>query len=204
MPQEISLGNVCDTVRMTFLLEPCMRRHEVSRAHKTATLRAVTKTEREGRQQNRRLSAHQSATSATQDLNRFSFLCDSDKYTTCLDIYCKVCLKHFNSSIDQNQRNGEGRGLTVRLLAPSLMPKLTVICHTRSQPWGYGHHPLGSRMQPRTHVNITRSLISTQDPSLTEKNFVNEASPLSRSVQRPSAPRTRHQTDADCQRKHYQ
>ena len=22
------------------------------------------------------------------------------------------------------------------------MPKLTVICYTRSQPWGYGHHPL--------------------------------------------------------------
>ena len=34
---------VCDTIRMTFCLEPCMRRNEVSRAHKTTTLRAVTK-----------------------------------------------------------------------------------------------------------------------------------------------------------------
>ena len=38
------------------------------------------------------------------------------------------------------------------------MPKLTVICHTRSQPWRYGHHPRGSRMQQRTHVNITATL----------------------------------------------
>ena len=41
------------------------------------------------------------------------------------------------------------------------MPKLAVICHTRSQPWGYGHHPRGSRMQQRIHINITRPLIST-------------------------------------------
>ena len=38
----------------------------------------------------------------------------------------------------------------------------TVICYTRSQPWGYGHHPRGSRMQQRIHINITRPLISTQ------------------------------------------
>ena len=55
----------------------------------------------------------------------------------------------------------EGRRLTVRLPATSLMPKVTVICYTRSQPWGYGHHPRGSRMQQRIRVNITRPLIST-------------------------------------------
>ena len=32
----------CETVRTILLLEQCMRRHEVSRAHKTTTLRAVT------------------------------------------------------------------------------------------------------------------------------------------------------------------
>ena len=41
------------------------------------------------------------------------------------------------------------------------MPKVTVICYTRSQPWGYGHHPRGSRMQQRIRVSITRPLIST-------------------------------------------
>ena len=41
------------------------------------------------------------------------------------------------------------------------MPKVTVICYTRSQPWGYGHHPRGSLMQQRIRVNITRPLIST-------------------------------------------
>ena len=48
--------------------------------HKTATQNSH-KTEREERQQNRRLSAHQSATSGTQDLHRFSILCDSQKHT---------------------------------------------------------------------------------------------------------------------------
>ena len=41
------------------------------------------------------------------------------------------------------------------------MPNLTVIRHIRSQPWGYGHHPRGSRMQQRINVDITRPLIST-------------------------------------------
>ena len=45
---------------------------------------------KEERQQNRRLSAHQSATSATQDLNRFSILCDSQKHTTSLDTHHKA------------------------------------------------------------------------------------------------------------------
>ena len=49
-----------------------MRCHDVSRAQNCDT-EDSHKTEREERQQNRRLSAHQSATSATQDLNRFSF-----------------------------------------------------------------------------------------------------------------------------------
>ena len=38
----------CDTVRTIFFLEPCIRRREVSRAHKTKTLRAVTKLKGEG------------------------------------------------------------------------------------------------------------------------------------------------------------
>ena len=43
------------------------------------------------------------------------------------------------------------------------MPNLTVIRHIRPQPWGYGHHPRGSRMQQRIHADITRPLISTQE-----------------------------------------
>ena len=67
-----------------FDLSQCMRRHEVSRTRDNNT-EDSHKAERERRQQNRRLSAHQSATSATQDLNRFSILCAPQKYTTCLD-----------------------------------------------------------------------------------------------------------------------
>ena len=72
-----SLGKVCDTMRMTFYLSQSMRCHEVSAQN--CDIKNSLKTEREERQLNRRLSAHQSATSATQDLNRFSFLCDSQK-----------------------------------------------------------------------------------------------------------------------------
>ena len=50
------------------------------------------------------------------------------------------------------------------------MPKVTVICYTRSQPWGYGHHSRGSRMQQRIRVDITRPLISKQDPAYPCKN----------------------------------
>ena len=38
----------CDTVRTIFSFEPCMRSHEVSRAHKTKTLRAGTKLKGKG------------------------------------------------------------------------------------------------------------------------------------------------------------
>ena len=122
---------------------------------------AHTRTEREGRQQNRRLSAHQSATSATQDLNRFSFLCDSENYTTCLDIHCNACLKHFNSSMDQNQRNEMDEDLLFVCLPPLLCPSsASSATHTITamEIWA---SPQGSRVQQRTHVNITRSLIST-------------------------------------------
>ena len=103
-------------------------------------------------------------TGARQALgDNLTILCDSQKHITCLDIHCNACLKHFNSSIDQNQRRERDEDLL--FVAPTLMPKLTVICHTRPQPWGYGHHPRGSRMQQRTHINITRPLISTQHGS---------------------------------------
>ena len=63
--------------------------------HTTATLRSHN-TEKEERQQNKRLSAHQSATRATQDLNSKNILPVSDTHH-------KACLKHFHSSMDQNQ-----------------------------------------------------------------------------------------------------
>ena len=102
----ISLANVPRTratlCRRLFDLSQCMRCHDVSRAQNCDTEKSH-KTEREERQQNRRLSAHQSATSATQDLGRFSILCDSQKHTTCLDTHHKACLKHTPSSMDPNQ-----------------------------------------------------------------------------------------------------
>ena len=110
-----SLTNVpryaCNTVRMNFSHEPCMRCRKTSRTrnyntesdHKTRH-HSVS---RKGKEDNnahptrtsataldRRLSALQSATSATQELDRFSILCDSQKHTTCLDVYFSACLKH--------------------------------------------------------------------------------------------------------------
>ena len=73
----------------------------------------------------------------------------------------------FNSSIDRNIEKDED--LLFVCLPPSLMPNLTVIRHIRSQPWGYGHHPRGSRTQQRIHVDITRPLISTQNRIRNEK-----------------------------------
>ena len=42
---------------------------------------------------------------ANKRWDKLTILCDSQKHITCLNIHCKACLKHFNSSIDQNQRN---------------------------------------------------------------------------------------------------
>ena len=70
------------------------------------------KTERERDQRNSRLSAHQSATSATQDLNKDSTLCDSQKYTTCLDV-------HY-SAYHRNERDED---LLFVCLPPLLCPR---------------------------------------------------------------------------------
>ena len=96
-----------------FDLSQSMRCHDVSRAQNCDTKNSH-KTEREERQLNKRLSAHQSATSATQDLNRFSILCDSQKHTTCLDTH--------HSSMDQNQRNERDEDLLFVCLSPLLCP----------------------------------------------------------------------------------
>ena len=99
-----------------------MRCHDVSRAQNCDTKNSH-KTEREERQLNRRLTAHQSATSATQDLNRFSILCDSQKHTTCLDTHHKACLKHFHPSMDHNQRYERDEDLMFVSLLPLLCPR---------------------------------------------------------------------------------
>ena len=110
--------------------------------------------------------------------NKLTILCDSQKHITYLDIHCNACLKHFSSSINQSQRNERDEDL----LFTSLMPKLTVICHTRSQPWGYGHHPRSSRVQQRTHINVTRPLISTHPVS-----FVMKYCPISTTLRNPAS-----------------
>ena len=46
-----------------------------------------------GKEGSRRLSAQQSATSARQELDTFSILRDSHKYTTCLDVHHSACFK---------------------------------------------------------------------------------------------------------------
>ena len=126
--------------------------------HKTATLRTVTKLTGKNDCRTGACQRTRARQALPQDLGRFTILCDSQKHITNLDIHCNACLKYFNSSTDQNQRNERDEDS----LFVSLMPKVTVICCTRSQPWGYGHHPLGSRMQQRIHISITRPLISTQ------------------------------------------
>ena len=99
-----------------------MKCHDVSRAQNCDT-KNNQKTERKKRQQNRRLSAHQCATSATQDLNRFSILCDSQKHTTCLDTHHKACLKQFHSSMDHNERYERDEDLLFVCLLPLLCPR---------------------------------------------------------------------------------
>ena len=51
---------------------------------------------------NKRLSAHQSATSGRQELDRFTSLCDSQKHTTCPDVHYSACLKRSNFLHQQN------------------------------------------------------------------------------------------------------
>ena len=72
-----------------------------------------------------------------------------NKSTTFLDVHCSACLKHF-----LHESKSE------KLPALPLMPKLTVICDTRSLPRWSGHHPWSSRMQQWTRVNITKALSS--------------------------------------------
>ena len=90
-----------------FDLSQCLRRHEVSRTRDNNN-EDSHKAERERKQHNRRLSAHQSATSATQDLNRFSILCDPQKCTTCLDVHHSACLKHSNFFNRSKPTKGQG------------------------------------------------------------------------------------------------
>ena len=90
---------------------------------------------------------------ARQRPNKFTILFNSQKHITCLDVHCNACWKHFNSSTDQNQKTERDEDLLfVCLLSP-------LLCQTRRN----GHRPRGSRMQQRTHINITGPLISTQE-----------------------------------------
>ena len=50
----------------------------------------------------KRLSAH---LERDKRWDKLAILCDSQKHITNLDVHCKTCLKHFNSSTNQNQRN---------------------------------------------------------------------------------------------------
>ena len=85
-----------------------MRRHEVGRAHKTKTLRAVTKLKGKGING----TGACQLTSATQDLNKVYIVCDSQKYTTCLDV-------HYSAY----QRNERDEDLLFVCLPPLLCPR---------------------------------------------------------------------------------
>ena len=63
-------------------------------------------------------------TGARQSWDKLTTLCDSQKHITCLDIHCNECLKHFNSSLDQNQRNERDEDLLFVCLLPLLCPSL--------------------------------------------------------------------------------
>ena len=134
------------------------------------TLRAT----RKGKQQYTCKPALVSAPERDKRWNKLTILCDSQKHITYLDIHCNACLKHFNSSIDQNQRNERDEDLLFVCLPPLLSPS-SPSSATRSQPWGYGHHPRGSRMQQRTRINVTRPLISTHiSPSTPQRLRLSE------------------------------
>ena len=115
---DVSLGNVSDTVRMTFGLEPNVRCHDNAESDKERKTTVRVQRARE----NKRLSAHRSATSVGIKL---TILCDSQKHITCLDSHCNACLKHFNSSIDQNQRNVRDEDLLFVCLPPLFCPSRT-------------------------------------------------------------------------------
>ena len=69
-------------------------------------------------------STGDSATALDKTQSRFSILCDAQKYTTCLDVHYSACLKHCNSLLYQNQRNGRDEDLLFVCLPPLLCPSL--------------------------------------------------------------------------------
>ena len=75
-----------------------MRRHEVT------TLRAITRL-KEDNSARPTCTSEQALVSASERdkrWDRLTFLCDCQKHITCLDIHYNACLKHSNSSTNQN------------------------------------------------------------------------------------------------------
>ena len=95
-----------------------MRRHDVT------TLRAITRL-KEDNSARPTCTCKQALVSALERDKRWDKLtiqCDSQKHITYLDIHCNACLKHFNSSIDQNQRKERDEDSLFVCLPPLLCP----------------------------------------------------------------------------------
>ena len=123
-----------------------MRRHDVSRAHKTKTLRAVTKLKGKGIN----VTGACQLTRAQQVLHMISTKSP----------FCAI-LKNIPPVLTFTAAHiREMRGTRTYCSSACLISYAQGNRH-----WGCGHHPRGSRMQQRIRVNITRPLISTHSPS---------------------------------------
>ena len=114
------------------------------------TLRSTKKGNNSARPKRTCKQALVSAPERDKRWDKLTILCDSQKHITCLDIHCNACLKHLNSSTDQNQRNERDEDILF-------------VCLPLSYAQAHHHLPHTiTGMQQRTHINITRPLISTQ------------------------------------------
>ena len=89
---------MCDECVQHSADDPSVRRHEVT------TLRAITRL-KEDTSARPACTCTQALVSAPERDKRWdelTILCDSQKQTTCLDIHYNACLKHSNSSTNQN------------------------------------------------------------------------------------------------------
>ena len=147
---DVRLGNVSDTVRMTFGLEPNVRCHDNAESDKE---RKTTVRVQRARA-NRRLSAHRSATSVGTNSPFCVILKNISPVST---VTATHCLKHFNSSIDQNQRNERDEDLLFVCLPPLLCPS-----RTSSATHDHSHGDMGITLE--AHV-CSRELTQTSpDP----------------------------------------
>ena len=115
-------------------MSPCARCHDNGESDKE---RKTTVRVQRARA-NKRLSAHRSATSAGTNS---PFCVILKNMSPKLDIHCNACLQHFNSSIDQNQRNERDEDLLFVCLHPSYAQARRHLPHTITPTEIWASHP---------------------------------------------------------------